>query len=338
MTKYNNPTKNDDPKKIRIAFLGDIMLGRGVNSEIKYRPAEYFWGDTLSILKSMDLVVGNLECSITEHKTRWQKTEKVFYFRADPKAADVLKAGNVGCVSLANNHVLDFEEEGLIDTIKYLDLAGIKHVGAGSTIVDAKRPAFVDIKGVRIRIIGATDNEPAFAATSEKPGTNYVEIRTDDSGLEFFSNLTNELNQKADFTVCSLHWGPNMVRVPPENHQEFAQRIINSGINVVHGHSAHNFQAVEKIGDGLVLFDTGDFIDDYAVDQFFRNDWSFIFIVEVEDAKIVKLRMVPVVLSYAQVNLAKGDEFDFIRRRMEDLCEEFETPIEFTDEGLGVNF
>jgi len=74
-----------------VAFIGDVMLGRGVNEEIAYRPPEYFWGTTLPVLRSADAVIANLECAITNHEKEWQETPKAFYFRADPKAIDVLR-------------------------------------------------------------------------------------------------------------------------------------------------------------------------------------------------------------------------------------------------------
>src|SRR5690606_19771452 len=85
----------------------------------------------------------------------------------------------------------------------------------------------------------------------------------------------------AELVVLALHWGPNMVTRPCDEFRRFARAAIERGVNVVYGHSAHVFQAVERRNHGLILYDTGDFIDDYAVDPVLRNDWSFIFLVDV---------------------------------------------------------
>src|SRR5215211_2756405 len=99
-----------------LALVGDVMLGRGVAEEIARRPPESFWGDALPLLRQANLVVAGLECAITSHSIPWTRTPKVFHFRAPPEAVEVLRAAGVGMVSLANNHTLDFEVEGLLDT------------------------------------------------------------------------------------------------------------------------------------------------------------------------------------------------------------------------------
>src|SRR5436309_5798546 len=112
-----------------LALVGDVMLGRGVAEEIEHsdRAPESFWGDTLPLLRRADLVVAGLECAVTRHPVSWTRWPKVFHFKAPPQAIEVLHAAGVQLVSLANNHVLDFEMEGLLDTLDHLDAAGIAH-------------------------------------------------------------------------------------------------------------------------------------------------------------------------------------------------------------------
>src|SRR3990172_6489520 len=131
---------------VTLAFIGDVMLGRLVSREIERKqPPESFWGDTLSVLKRADAVFANLECAVTPCKQKWNRTRKVFHFGAAPEAIEVLKAGNVRYVSLANNHILDFQEQGLFDTLKYLEQAGIHSAGAGRNLEEAMRPALINI-------------------------------------------------------------------------------------------------------------------------------------------------------------------------------------------------
>src|SRR5215207_9844110 len=113
---------------ITLALVGDVMLGRGVNKALHttLRP-EQLWGDVLPLLGSADLRIINLECAITDHKQPWTRTPKVFHFRADPPAVEVLRAARVNVCSLANNHTLDFEERGLLDTTEHLKVAGIRN-------------------------------------------------------------------------------------------------------------------------------------------------------------------------------------------------------------------
>jgi len=318
-----------------LAFLGDIMLGRGVNEEIAIRPPEAFWGTALPVLRDADAVFANLECAITPHRVPWTRTRKVFHFGADPAAVYVLGAAGMSCVSLANNHILDFEEAGLRDTLRLLDEAGIRHTGAGLTLPDAMRPASVTVAGLRVDILALTDNEPPFAATAHGPGVWYVPVGESANALGPVSAAVQRRRADgADLVVLSLHWGPNMVEMPPPAFRRFAEAVAGFGVDLLHGHSAHIFQGVERIGKSLILYDTGDFLDDYAVDPILRNDWSFIFLVDVEGGELQRLRMVPVRLSYARTDLATGDEFERICRRMQARCAPLGTDLHRTDEGL----
>jgi poly-gamma-glutamate capsule biosynthesis protein CapA/YwtB (metallophosphatase superfamily) len=319
-----------------LALVGDVMLGRGVNAVIPRRPPEWFWGDVLPVLRAADAVFANLECAITTHRRPWGKTPKVFYFRADPAALEVLRAGNIRYVSLANNHVLDYDIPGLLDTLRYLDEAGISHAGAGRNREEAEAPALVEVGGVRVGVVSATDNEPPFAAGPEEPGTNYLEIRADPETLGRVEGWVARARQNgAQLVVLSLHWGPNMVLVPPAPFRTFARAVTSRGVDLLHGHSAHLFQGVERIGNRLVLYDTGDFLDDYAVDPELRNDWSFVFLVDLDpDARPRRLRLMPVRLRYARVQLARGEDFEAICERMRTLSAAFGTHLQQTPEGL----
>lgn len=322
---------------LRLAFLGDVMLGRLVSEELPEHPPDWFWGTTLEVLQAADAVIANLECAITADGRIWSRTRKVFHFRAAPAAIEVLKAGNIRCVSLANNHVLDYEVEGLRDSLRLLDQAGIRHVGAGENAAAAAAPALLQLGERSIGVLAITDNEPAFAATAERPGTHYAEITGRADAARLLGQAIAELRRRgADLVVLSAHLGPNMVRVPSHVFQDFAHGALAAGVDLFHGHSAHIFQAVERVGKSAILYDTGDFLDDYAVDPLLRNDWSFIFLAECDEQGLRRLDLRPVRLTFAQVNLAEGREASEICERMRALCADFDTPIRPTAEGLEV--
>ncbi|HEY9665527.1 MAG TPA: CapA family protein [Coleofasciculaceae cyanobacterium] len=322
---------------VTLAFVGDVMLGRGVNQEIPTRSPESFWGNVLPILRQADAVIANLECAITRHTQECRRIPKIFHFRADPAAIDVLRTANIQYVSLANNHTLDFDEQGLLDTVHYLDAAGIRHAGAGQNKSQAVAPVIMEIAGLKVGLIAITDNEPPFAATSNRPGTYYMEIRSDPNTLAFIEESVEQLRSAGvKLVVLSAHWGPNMVLSPPPWFRNFAHAVIDCGVDVFHGHSAHLFQGVELYNHGLILYDTGDFLDDYAIDPILRNDWSFLFLVEIDTKGLHRLRMVPVHLHYTKVELATGEEFGDICHRMRSLCAAFDTHTLLTQEGLEV--
>jgi poly-gamma-glutamate capsule biosynthesis protein CapA/YwtB (metallophosphatase superfamily) len=315
-----------------LSLTGDVMLGRGVNETLRAaRPAEP-WGDVLPLLLSADLRVINLECAITGHRRPWSRTPKVFHFRADPLAVEVLKAARVDACSLANNHTLDFEEKGLLDTLAHLEVAGIRYAGAGRNLEEAARPVLLE---GGIALVAFTDNEPPFAAGPDKPGTNYLPVSTEPEVLRRVEETIGAARDAGARTVVfSNHWGPNMVRRPKAVFRRFARAVVDRGADVYYGHSAHVFQGVEVYRGKPILYDTGDFIDDYAVDPDLRNDRSFLFCISMEDGDLRRLELFPVVLPYARVELAGGEEREAIFALIQDLSAEMDTTFERREDRL----
>lgn len=311
------------------------MLGRGVNASLRSVRPEEPWGDVLPLLESADLRIINLEFAITEHRRPWSRTPKVFHFRADPLSVEVLRAARVDACSLANNHTLDFEEQGLVDTLQHLEAAGIRHVGAGRTAEEAERPAQLGAPPDLVALLAFTDNEPPFAAGPGKPGTNYLPVSMEPEVLNRVEAAVGAAREAgAQTVVFSNHWGPNMVERPGELFRRFARAVVDRGADVYYGHSAHVFQGVEIYRGKPILYDTGDFIDDYAVDPNLRNDRSFLFDVSVEAGELLRLELFPVYLPYARVELARGIERAEILDRMVSLSSEMGTTFDRREDRL----
>jgi poly-gamma-glutamate capsule biosynthesis protein CapA/YwtB (metallophosphatase superfamily) len=315
---------------VNLALTGDVMLGRGVAEALDYqmRPEEP-WGDVMPLLAASDLRIINLECAITDNERPWTRTPKVFHFRAQPSAIETLRTARIDACSLANNHTLDFEERGLLDTMEHLDTAGIRHAGAGRNREEAAAPAVLTVPADsthRVALLAFTDNEPPFAAGTDRPGTNHLPVSLEPNLLRRVERGVATVREMGvDTIVFSNHWGPNMVLRPKGIFRRFARAVIDRGVDIYYGHSAHVFQGVEIYRGKPILYDTGDFIDDYAVDPRLRNDWSFLFRVSVEGGTFERLDLTPVKLSYARVDLATGGEREKILDRMERLSAEMGT-------------
>lgn len=312
---------------LKLAFTGDVMLGRGVNEAILALGPAYPWGNSLGILREADLRLINLECVITTYTEPWTKTPKVFFFRADPLALESLKIANIDYASLANNHTLDFQEQGLEDCLKLLEENEIAYAGAGLNIEQAAAPAILEKKGTKIGVISITDNEPAWAAGRDKPGTYFLPINVSANEFKELKQRIAKVKAEVDILVLSAHWGPNMVERPSPMFRQFARATIDAGVNIFHGHSAHIFQGIEIYKDKVIFYDTGDFVDDYVVDPVLRNDLSFIFMVEVEKGNILQIVLIPTLISNYQVNLAPATEADWALQRMTKLCAEMGTTV-----------
>lgn len=310
-------------KKLTIGLAGDTMLGRGVGVKILQEDYVYPWGNLLPLLRSTDLSILNLETTLTTSK---EIVPKVFNFKADPKIVQCLKVAEIDIVSLANNHIRDFGNSGLIETIEVLDKSDILHAGAGRNVNEAKKPVIIERNGIKIGVIACTDNEPTWKA-DERPGIHYVKI----GDLDAITADIKTLRDQVDILILSIHWGPNMRERPTQEFVNFAHRLIDSGVDIIHGHSAHIFQGIELYKKGIILYDTGDFVDDYVVDPFLRNDHSFLFQVEIDHLGLRQLKLKPVIISKSQVNLATGEHKNWCIERMQELSAELGTQI--SDEG-----
>lgn len=308
---------------ITIGFAGDVMIGRGVNAAITDNGYRYPWGNVLPLLEKTDINIINLEAALTNST---KKVYKTFNFKATPDRIETLTTAKVTVTNLANNHILDFSEEGLVETIQTLNEAGIVHTGAGMNDKEAKKPIILTVKNNRLGILGFTDNEPGWKAGDSWSGVNYIDVSNNEDCEKALMAIA-ELRKATDLLIVSIHWGPNMQAEPEQYFIDFAHAMIEQGADIIHGHSAHNFQGIEMYQHKLILYDTGDFLDDYAVDPFLRNDHSFLFKVEVSQKRIEKLVLVPVLISHCQVNLSTIEDYKWSIKRMQKLSAKFGTEV-----------
>ncbi len=314
------PMFASDEKLVTIGFMGDVMLGRKVNEKIAQTSFEYPWGDFLPLLKRNDLNIVNLECALT---TSTCIVPKIFNFKAKPDRVKVLVAGSIGVVNNANNHILDYSYDGMEETLKVLDKAGIKHVGAGKNREAAQKLFIVERKGIKIGIIGCTDNEHGWIAGKLKPGTNYFDVEEPKPIL----TLVKKLKASVDILIVTMHWGPNMRQRPTKQFVHFAHALIDAGADIIHGHSAHLIQPLEVYKGKLIMYDTGDFIDDYMVDPLLRNDQTCLFRVTISKKAIKKVRLIPGIIDNMQVNRAPKEKAADIIRTLQKRSIGFDTII-----------
>jgi poly-gamma-glutamate capsule biosynthesis protein CapA/YwtB (metallophosphatase superfamily) len=294
---------------MKIALAGDTMLGRGVAEKLA-SGASFFDEELVEAVSDADLLVLNLECCISEKGD--PAPGRVFHFRAPPVAAETLAALGVHCVTLANNHALDFGEQALTDTLEHLERAGIRSVGAGP---NARKPVVLDARGFRLSVLGVTDHPPewasdvAFANLWDEPVPEW--LREAIAGSD------------CDAVLVTPHWGPNMSSAPVPHVRRAARELVVAGATLVAGHSAHVFHGVQ----GRVLFDLGDFVDDYRTDPELRNDRGLLWLVELDAGGPTRLEAVPLELDYCFTRVARGEAADWIARRFRAACTALGTEV-----------
>jgi poly-gamma-glutamate synthesis protein (capsule biosynthesis protein) len=307
------------------------MLGRGVDQMLHRKTPDYPWGDTLSLFHRADARICNLECVLSDRGKPWSEYPKAFHFRSAAKNIAVLAAAGINAVSIANNHVLDYGYEALLEMLQILDSAHIAHSGAGANLAGASQIATFQVQGRRLGLVAFTDNEPPWEATPDRPGTLYVPVDLQDQRAYHLLELIRGRPQ-VDVLIVSAHWGGNWGYTPPPEHVQFAQALIDAGASIVLGHSSHVFRGIEFYKQGMILYGLGDFVDDYAVDPDERNDQSFIFLVEVADAGPERARLYPTTISYCQAHRATQTEAPGIAVKMQKLCADLGTPARWDTE------
>ena len=290
------------------------MLGRKVAEAIaEAGPGSLVADEVVAVAGEADLFVLNLECCISDRGRPWPDPAKPFFFRAPLAATEALVRLGVDCVTLANNHALDFGPVALLDTFAHLQAAGIAWAGAGFDRESARAPAFLDAGGSRLAVLGGSDHPAEYAASRGSPGIAY--------GLDWLEEAIRQAD--ADAVLVTPHWGPNMAAEPLPSIRARAARLRRAGATLVAGHSAHVFHGV---GDG-VLYDLGDFLDDYAVDPELRNDLGLLFLVELDSQGPLRLEAVPLKLDFCDTRLATGEDADSIRARFRSACSALGTEV-----------
>lgn len=307
-----------------LALVGDVMLGRSVAATLERDPTGRLLDDRIvDVLRSADLTIANLECCISERGRRWPDPRKPFFFRAPPVAAERLADWGVDVVTLANNHALDYGADALTDTLRLLDNAGVAVVGAGVDATTARRPLRVPLAGTAVGVVAFSDHPADYAAGAGRPGIAHADPPGDATG--WVAGAVRALD--TDVVVVTPHWGPNMVPSPTPAVRAAATMLTAAGATLVAGHSAHVFHGVGVIAGCPVLFDLGDFLDDYRVDPQLRNDLGLVWTVVFDGVTPVRVEALPVVLEYCVTRRADLAEAGQIADRLRRACDELGTRV-----------
>jgi poly-gamma-glutamate synthesis protein (capsule biosynthesis protein) len=308
-----------------LALAGDTMLGRSVAARLDGDPwAPLVAPEVAALMTEADACVLNLECCVSSRGAPFPDPHKPFFFRAPPVAAERLAALGVEAVTLANNHALDYGPDALLDTLEHLAAAGVATVGAGATEAEARAPCILRCGDLAVRLVGCSDHPSAYAAARERPGIAFARL---EGRLPRWLREATRPGPDADAVLVTPHWGPNMRADPLPSVRRAARDLVAAGATLVAGHSAHVFQGVA----GRVLYDLGDFIDDYRVDAELRNDLGLLWLVELDAEGPRRIRALPLALDFCFTRGASTDEAEWIARRLRELCAPFGTDVRVVD-------
>lgn len=271
--------KEDTVEPIRLIFVGDIMLDRGVrNSIVRNNSGDYGkLFEHTGYLREADISFANLEGTIGTGTT--ERASK-FFFRMDPSGLLAMRDAGIDIVSLANNHIGDFSQKGFTETLRYLQENNIAASGAGANYTEATTPRIFDIRGIRIGYLAATDIGSTWMnATDTRPG---ILLASDKNLLE----IIKQAKQSVDILIFSIHWG-NEYSPVIKRQQTLAYSMIDAGVDIVVGHHPHVIQKKEVYKGKLIYYSLGNFI----FDQYFSPHTMRGMVAEVSiDPKSLSLQ------------------------------------------------
>ncbi len=228
-------------------FAGDVTLADRFDQSFNGRIRNIFtrWGK----IGSYDAMMVNLENAVTRSV---DSVEKEFVFGMRPEYLALLGKAKITLVNCANNHAADFGTEGILETIRMLDSAGIRHVGIGRSIAEARKPVVLTLNGIRIGFLGY-GGVSAFLASRTDPGTAPRSKRIISADIA-------RLRSRVNFIVVNLHWGEELAEEPDSAQIVLAHALVDAGADLIIGHHPHVLQGIERYHGRTIVYSLGNFI------------------------------------------------------------------------------
>ncbi len=230
-----------------------MSLDPGYIPALRERGYAHAWSGLAGLFAGDDLTIVNLECAVS---TLGAIVPKEFNFRCDPAALPAARAAGVEVANLANNHVLDYGPDAMLDSITRLRAAGIAPVGVGPTVGAANEPALVEVGGWRIAVLGFGGVVQAadWLATPSRPGM----ASGDD--LDAMVAAVRAAAARADLVFVTVHWGTELDTAPRPDDVRRAAAMIEAGADAIFGHHSHRLHPMEVVGGRPVAWGLGNFV------------------------------------------------------------------------------
>lgn len=309
------PWESSREDEVSFCFAGDFLLDDeyAIMANLLNRGAVIENGISEGLLAHMraaDIMVINNEFPYTNRGTPTE--EKTFTFRADTDKVSLLQDMGADVAVLANNHIYDFGEVGLLDTLETLENAGIPGVGAGRNLDEASAPLYFIVNDMKIALVAATqierlENPDTKGATADSPGV----FRCLDATKLY--QVVAEAKEKSDFVIVYIHWGTENVEEPDWLQLDQAPKLKEAGADLIIGDHTHCLQGIDYFGDTPVIYSLGNFwFNSKTMD-------SCMVRVTIGQDGLKSFQFLPAIQSGCRVDLAYGEEKTRILEHMREL-------------------
>ena len=289
---------------ISFGFAGDILfddeyammanlLRRGVSIENGISEP------LLAQMHDVDIMMVNNEFSYTNRGTPTEG--KTYTFRADTSTVSYLNDMGVDIVSLANNHVYDFGETGLLDTLNTLEQAEMPYVGAGRNLEEAAAPVYFISGDVKVAMVSATQIERLDNPDTKEAGENSPGVFRCWNPEKLYE-VVAAAEENSDFVIVYIHWGTENVTEPDWAQLAQAEGLAQAGADLIIGDHPHCLQGIQYYGDVPVFYSLGNF--------WFNSKTLDTGMVKADISKdgIESLQFVPAIQSDCRTDLAYGSD------------------------------
>ena len=320
---YAMPTISAD--EITLAFAGDVSFAEEyTNMEIlKQRGGDIrncFDEFLLKEMQDADIFMLNNEFPYTDRGTPTEG--KTYTFRAHPESVKHLYDMGVDIVSVANNHVYDYGEVSLLDTLTTLEAAAMPYVGAGRDIDDAVKPVYFIANDYKIAYISATQIEQGDYPDTKGAGKNSAGVFRCWNPEKLYE-VVAEAKTNSDFVVVYIHWGTELSETLHWAQPDQAAGLVEAGADLIVGDHPHCLQEIAYIGDVPVVYSMGNFWFNSKTQD------TGIFKATLDKDGIKSLQFVPAIQSNCSTTIASDSE----RQRMLDYIQSLSPTISIDNQG-----
>ncbi|ASB87116.1 CapA family protein [Bacillus sonorensis] len=248
-------TKQKDAK-LTATFVGDIMMGRNVEKVTKLHGPESVFKNVKPYFDVSDFITGNFENPATKEKD-YQPAEKNIHLQTNLESVETLKNMNFSVMNFANNHAMDYGQDGLNDTLNKFTEENLDIVGAGKNLDEAKQHvSYQNVNGVKIATLGFTDTYTKnFTAKKNRGGVLPLSPKV-------FIPMIAEASKKADLVVVHVHWGQEYDNEPNDRQRDLAKAIADAGADVILGAHPHVLEPIEVYNGTAIFYSLGNFVFD----------------------------------------------------------------------------
>ena len=252
---------------MKIIILGDVGASETNTQAFCNADKDLFSNDIQKLCNEADMVILNLEKPLTDLITPLGKCPPDY--AAPTKTINGIKLLHSKAVTLANNHIMDQQRQGLQSTMAVLEQNGIRYVGAGNNLTEARKPLIISGKDTRIGIYACCEKEFSFATESE-PGANVYDP------LITFDDI-KKLKEDCDYLIVLFHGGMQGYPYPTPYQQKVCRKMCEKGANLVICQHSHIIGCEEQHSNGRIIYGQGNFL----LDDVPAESWHSGLIVEV---------------------------------------------------------